>query len=74
MSQKPRWVNIPQLMDRDWLLEQKISRRSAADIGRELGVSERTVRTALTYHKIFTPFAQISEKNSELKDRINKIR
>ncbi|MDV0442581.1 hypothetical protein [Methanorbis furvi] len=69
----PRWMYIPQLMDRDWLLKQKISGRSAADIGRELEVSERTVRTALTYHKIAAPYARISEKNPELKERLDRI-
>ena len=55
MSQKPRWVDIPQLMDREWLIAQICAKRSYKNIASELGISWKTVQRACHYHGIRHP-------------------
>ena len=57
MTRRKLWQEYPELLSRDWILEQIQNHKTNAQIGALVGVSNRTVYKALQYHKIRRPMA-----------------
>lgn len=56
-----QWYEIPELSDREWLLQQKFQGKSNQEIGEQIGASGRTVETACKHHGITLPLVRVND-------------
>lgn len=72
MTQEPQWMKVPELMDREWLIDQFRSGKTLREIAAELKISHNTVGKAVSHWKIKRPFGIVN--NNDLNQKLGKIK
>ncbi|WP_338093990.1 hypothetical protein [Methanorbis furvi] len=59
---KPKWMLIPELMDKEKLVELKATYRTDAAVAAYLGIGRHSVEQARMYHRLHKPYARLRSK------------
>lgn len=61
-NMKPKWMLIPDLMNKEKLVELKATYRTDAAVGKVLGIGEHSVSEARKYHGLHKPYARMKPR------------
>lgn len=61
-NMRPKWMLIPELMDKEKLVELKATYRTDKAIAAHLGIGRHSVEKARMYHGLRKPYARMKTK------------